>query len=288
MIKKKLLLLGYSGKMGSALLPVLERDYTVHAENSHSLDCTDEDAVCRVVETLRPSVIVNTVAMLGIDACEKEPQQAFILNTMLPKTLASCAGRFDAELVHFSTDAVFGNADGKFWSEADCPEPLNLYGMTKLAGDHAVIAGCSRHKIIRISVLFGPSRRADQFVEKMLGLLESGHRALRIADDIRMSPTYAPDVAERVGRLLRDHAGSGLYHVCNQGVASLYEFMAAIVASMGIDAEVHSASYKDFPFIGKKNLDTPMTSVRGTLLRPWKEAVADYCRLLTESGKNNE
>lgn len=287
-MKKRLLLLGHSGKMGSALMPVLEQDYTVHAENSRSLDCTNLEAVCRTIETLRPSVIVNTVALLGIDACEQNPQQAFALNTMLPKTLASCAERFDVELVHFSTDAVFGNAEGRPWSEDDCPAPLNLYGMTKLAGDHAVMAGCPKHKIIRISVLFGPSRKANQFVEKMLGLIASGRKVLRIADDIHMSPTYAPDVAERVGLLLRSPAAPGLYHVCNQGVASLYELIAAIVDGMGLDADVHPASYKEFSFIGKKNLCTPMTSLRGAPLRPWTEAVADYCHLLEEIGEKNE
>jgi len=118
----------------------------------------------------------------------------------------------------------------------------------------------------------------------MLERARGGTRALQVADDIVATPTGSLDVAHEVRRMLREGCPSGLYHVVNTGRASLWELMNEVVTSLGLDVTVEKASYKDFSSIGRKNTCTPIRSARLPALRPWQDAVREYCRVLKEEG----
>ncbi len=278
----KILLLGHTGKMGIALNQAFQKDYLVVGKNSKDFEATDFKQVERMVKEVKPEIVINTVAMLGIDPCERDPQRAFLLNTLYPKFLAELSSKEKFLLVHFSTDAVFKDRKDGYYTERDRPFPLNIYGFTKCGGDCFVQNIAQRYYIFRISLLFGPSKKNTQFVEKMLLKVKAGAMALRVANDIVCSPTYSYDVANKIKEIIEKEYPYGLYHLANKPKASLYELMKQIVSCLQLKIKVQKASYKDFKHSGKKNTYTPLSSIKVEPLRPWKEAVKEYCQKLTD------
>lgn len=279
---KTALLLGHTGKMGLALQKVLAPAYRVVGLNSRNFDAADFNLVSELIGAHAPDLIVNTIAFQGIDQCEVSPEKAFHLNTLFPGHLARLAGESGMTLVHFSTDAVFSDNSGGPITEAENPSPLNIYGVTKYGGEALVRSCCERHYILRLPLLFGESINSRQFVESMLQRILSGATELRIADDIVSSPTYSLDIAARLRGMLAGGVDYGTYHITNEGAASLFDLMEEIVAAMNFTIKLRRASCEDFPHMGRKNRYTPLASVKLPPLRPWQEAVRDYCEKLKE------
>ncbi|MFC1825717.1 SDR family oxidoreductase [Thermodesulfobacteriota bacterium] len=276
-VGNKLLLLGDSGKMGIALRNVFENDYSIVGKNTSDFDAFDFRDVKRIIEEEEPDIVINTVAFLGIDPCEKEPEKAFRLNTLYPKLLAELSNKEKFLLIHFSTDAVFNDQKGDYYTEKDIPMPVNLYGFTKYGADCFIQSISKNYYIFRVSVLFGETEKNTQFVEKMIQLVIDKRKILKISDDIISSPTYSKDVAREIKRMLKKFFPFGLYHLSNSGKGSLFDIMHEIVTNLNLEVEVTKASYRDFPFIGKKNTNTPIRSLKIRSLRPWKEAIKEYC-----------
>ena len=270
--------------MGTALQAVFQAGNVIVGRNSSNFDAGDPAALARLVEAERPNLIINAVAFVGVDQCEKEPDQAFRLNTLLPKALAELARAKKILLVQFSTDAVFDNEKKDFYLESDAPQPLNVYGFSKYGGDCFVRAAAGEHYIFRLPLLFGPTGGKDQFVEKMLRRIAAGEQSLKISADIICSPSYNLDLAQAAKQLIDGRAAYGLYHLANEGQASLFDLMSEIVARLGLKAKVEKASYRDFPYLGKKNTYTPIRSGKNVKLRPWREAVGDYCSTIKKAG----
>lgn len=263
----RILILGHTGKMGRALMKVL-KPHDIVGMNTEDFDANDLN-----VNLFLPfDVVINCVAFMSIDRCEVMQNKALRINTLFPSLLAQKCKDHNIIFVHFSTDAVF--PDGGPWSENDMVDPSNWYGRTKAFADNAISLVNERHYICRLPVLFGESE-SNQFVEKMLA--HNGN--IRVADDIISSPTYSLDVARAVKNLLEQEAPFGLYHVTNQGYASLFDLMLKIVINLDLEKRVTRASYKHFPFIGTKNTHTPLISNK-LILRHWEEAIEEYCHNL--------
>jgi len=279
---KKILLLGGSGKMGRALKSILQDSYKVISPESSELDIMDFHKVEEFMEDTIPDIVINTVAFLGIDPCEDDPQRAFKMNTLFPWELAKLSNKFNFILIHFSTDAVFPDIDDNkdAYCESDIPSPVNIYGMTKLGGDMKIEQIANKYYLIRISVLFGINKKSNQFVEKMLSLIEGGMEEISVSNDIICTPCYNDDVALSVKNIIDSDLDYGLYHVVNKGRASLYELMIEILSCLSINVKVNQVSYKTFPALGVKNTKTPLKTDRLTPMREWKDAVKEYCKLL--------
>lgn len=274
----KVLLLGHTGKMGLALEETLREDYTIIGKNSKDFDATNLNETKNMIKKIKPDILINTVAFLGIDPCEKNPIKALKLNTLYPKLLAELSKEMDFSLVHFSTDAVFNGKKNALYVESDSPKPLNIYGITKYGGDCFIQAITKNYYILRVSLLFGKSRKNNQFVEKMLQKIKEGNKVIRIADDIISSPSYSKDIAKETKRILESSLPFDLYHVVNKGKATLFEIVSEIVNESNLKIKIERASYKDFLYLGTKNTNTPMGSEKINFLRPWKEAIKDYVK----------
>lgn len=278
---RRILLLGHTGKMGLALHKTFQQAGEIIGRNSTDLDAANPVAVRELVTHCRPDVVLNTIAFMGVDACEKEPATAQRINSLLPRQLAQLSADHGFTLIHFSTDAVFKDNDkDRPWLESDCPMPINIYGTSKLAADHLVAHHAPRHYLFRLPVLFGAAVKTSQFVEKMLALAAAGRPVLRVATDIVSSPSYSRDLANAALHVFLEEKPWGLYHLCNQGQASLYDLMKEIAHHLHLSCEIQPASHKDFPAIGEKQTFLPMSSEKLPPLRPWQEAAADYCRVL--------
>lgn len=278
---KRILLLGDTGKMGLALLAALPGGNEIIRHNSRTFDAGDFDQVRQIIAQSQPEVVFNTVAYMGIDACEKNPEKAFRINAMLPKLLAEEARTFRYTLIHFSTESVFADhSSDECYRESDAAVPINVYGMTKYGGDCFVQALAPDYYIFRVALLFGPSDRTQQFVERMLANIRAGARTVRIAGDISLTPGYSADIVAKIVELLAEGAPGGLYHLANSGTTTLYSFFREIVADLGLDVELEKGSCDEFPSLGLKNRRTPLCSEKIAPLRSWQDAVSDYCRLL--------
>jgi dTDP-4-dehydrorhamnose reductase len=263
---KKILLLGSTGKMGTAITKVFT-DYEIIGKNSKDFEAADPESVRKIIKENPVDIVINTVAMLGIDNCEVDQLRANVVNSYYPRTLAKLSVEFGFKLVHFSTDAVFDGEKQDYYTELDKVNPINYYGLSKHRGDYAIQYIDYKYYIFRIPLLFGPTTKTNQFVEKML----TKEGTIKVANDIICSPSYSIDIAKRIEWIIRRRFPFGLYHIANEGKASLYELMQEIAP----DKIIEPCSYKDFPHIGVKNTYTPIESHIFTSLRNWKEAVKE-------------
>lgn len=275
-MRGKVLLLGDTGKVGTAVKAALGPRATVVGANTSNLDASDLAAVERMVDDVAPDVIINCAAFMGVDNCEKEPERAFRLNVMMPRLLAQKSDRSGATLVHFSSESVFSGKKRDFHGESDTPDPINVYGLTKYMADLVVQSTTARHFVFRIPVQFGFSAKNNQLLERMVDRARKGE-ALRIADDLITSPTYSDDVASIVRQALEGEIAFGLYHVTNSGSASLYELVSAAIDVLGYSCRIERASHKEFPMLAKLHDVTPLRQERLPALRHWRDALVAYC-----------
>lgn len=230
-----ILLLGGTGQVGSELLPVLRQRDRVLAPTRAELDLTNLAAVRELIAQCRPRLIVNAAALTAVDRAEAEPVLAFALNEHLPRVLAEECARLDALLVHYSTDYVFDGESNVPYREDDPPAPVNIYGMSKLAGESAIADVGGPHLIFRTSWVYGP--RANNFVSNILRLIRE-KRDLNVVIDQRSRPTWSRRLAEATGTVLEAlRSGNGwrtaaalhgIYHLAGGGEASRYEFAIAV------------------------------------------------------------
>ena len=195
-----LLLLGASGQLGRALAQSLAPLGTVHAVDRAALDLRDPERIAHVVAAPRPDVIVNAAAYTAVDEAEAHPAVAHAVNADAPAELARAAKACGALLVHYSTDYVFDGGKPSPYDEGDVPNPLNVYGRSKLAGENAIRESGADHLIFRTSWVYAAVGR--NFVLTMLELARE-HETLRVVCDQLGTPTWARRVAETTALALR-------------------------------------------------------------------------------------
>jgi dTDP-4-dehydrorhamnose reductase len=275
--------LGAGGQLGHELVRYL-RGGRVAAFGRLELDLCDFVYVRRVLTEVRPDVVINAAALTRVDTCEVEPERAFWVNALAVRHLASVCAELDAVLVHISTDYVFDGQKSSPYTEDDLPNPLSVYGVSKLAGEHFVRALAPRHYIVRTSGLYGVAGaavRQGNFVEAMLRLADAG-QPIRVVHDQVLTPTFAGDVARKIPEILA-RGPYGTYHVTNAGSCSWFEFAQAIFRMAGLDPVVEPVSSEACGARARR----PRYSVlaRGRLaaigaddLPSWPEALEAYLR----------
>lgn len=274
----RVLITGARGQLGRALVDLGRgQGWQLWAYDLPEFDLTDVGAVQEAVRTAQPEVIFNAAAFTAVDRAEEEPEAAFAVNARAVATLASVADEVGALLVHLSTDYVFDGQNTRPYREDDPPNPLSVYGRSKLEGEKAA-ARASKHLIVRTSWLFG---RGWNFVEAIRKQLLGGARELRVVADQFGRPTYAEDLAEALVRLV--NAGAyGLFHVANTGETNWAGFAREIAAQLGFSVPVVDISTEEAgrpaPRPRYSVLDTAKFDSLGQPLPPWQEALARYLR----------
>jgi dTDP-4-dehydrorhamnose reductase len=225
----RIVVTGAAGQLGVDLVAECRgRGDDVIGLDRAQLDVGDRSAVLGVVTTLRPDMIVNAAAWTAVDACEGDPDRAFRVNALGPRWLGEAARETGAHLVQISTDFVFDGTLDRPYHEWDEPNPLSVYGASKLAGEREVGDGAT---IIRTSWVCGS--HGNNMVKTILRLVGE-QTSLSFVDDQRGCPTFTADLAPVVRRLGVERR-PGVHHVTNQGAVSWYEFVCEIVAETGRD-----------------------------------------------------
>jgi dTDP-4-dehydrorhamnose reductase len=254
------------------------------------VDVTDAESVWRTLEPLEPAVVVNTAAFHKVDLCEQDPRRAFEVNALGALHVARACERIGALCIFISTDYVFDGAKRHPYTESDVPNPLNVYGVSKLAGEALVRQAASRWIVVRVASLFGKGGargKGGNFVTTILSRALQGE-PLRVVTDIVMSPTYVRDAAEAIERLA---VGGmlGVFHVTNAGECSWYEFAQAILEESGIDRPIEPLRSQDMGSGVRRPLYSALACDRlrqelGIELPPWRDALR---RFLVELQKDD-
>jgi len=285
----RILLTGGNGQLAQDLPRVLVDDEVVaraHAE----LDICNREELLAAVCQLHPSCVINTAAFNRVDECEDRPEEAFRVNAIGTYNVVLAAKQVGALVVHFSTDYVFDGSKRAPYVETDVPNPLSIYGLSKLVGEIIVRQYGEKYFLIRTCGLYGHTgsrSKGGNFVETMLRLAAQG-KTIRVVQDQIVTPTSTQDVAVKVAELIRtDHYG--LYHMTNSGECSWYEFAREIFQLAGLAVNLEPTSTAAYSARARRPaysvLDNQALRRAGFAdLRPWPEALADYLRARAERG----
>lgn len=234
-MKLRILLTGKNGQVGAELATLLPRLGDVAAFGRHELDLSNPALVRRAIRDVRPDIIVNAAAYTAVDQAEKEESQARALNVDAPALMAEEARRIGATLVHYSTDYVFDGSRNHPYAETDQPNPLNVYGKTKFAGEEAIRSAGVPHLILRTAWVYGT--RGRNFLLTILRLATE-REELRVVNDQLGAPTWCREIAKGTVAVLvqliqqgQDDISKlgGTYHMTAAGRTSWFEFAEAIL-----------------------------------------------------------
>ena len=288
----KILLIGSDGQMGTDLMKVFGENnkpngttakrsgnnWSIKGLTIKDIDITDSAQTRRIIEEYKPDAVINTAAYHNVPECEKNPDQAFLVNTIAVRNLANTCRACRVKLIHFSTDYVFDGRKMRAYNETDAPNPLNVYAISKLAGEFFVKL-MPDYYVIRVASLFGTAgclgKGGTNFVESMLKLAKIG-KPLQITSNITSSPTYTFDAAVKIKEMLASNYPSGIYHLTNSGYCTWYELALEIFKQSNIKIKVESKEEQEEQAGVKRPLFSVLTSKKLTPLRPWQEALKHY------------
>ena len=222
----KVLIAGAAGQVGRALVDSAPTAIEVVKCSHQGRDVADEQAVLSCIRLHAPDVIVNAAARTAVDRAESEPELARRVNSDGPRYLALAAREVGARLVHISTDFVFDGASSIPYPPQAPTNPLNVYGVTKRAGEQAVLEVLpERLVVLRTSWLY--AAEGSNFVRTMLRLM-GANAAVRVVADQVGTPTAARSVAQAIWKIVERPSLTGIHHWSDAGVASWYDFAVAI------------------------------------------------------------
>jgi dTDP-4-dehydrorhamnose reductase len=279
----RIVIIGANGQLGSDLSLVLS-EYKPICLTHQDIEVVDQESVRKVFKRYKPQIIINTSAFHNVALCEREPLKAFQVNALGVRNLVENALLYKATLVHISTDYVFDGKKKRPYIEKDCPSPINIYGISKLAGEYIIRNILKKYFIIRTSALFGLHlcrAKKTNFVDTMLRLYKEG-KEIKVVCDEFTSPTYSLDLANQIKEIIKTKH-YGIFHVSNHGVCSWYEFAKTIFDFLKIKVKVIPIKAEDFDRKVKRPHFSALENRRLKELgldrmRYWKIALRDYLK----------
>lgn len=272
---RKILLLGKNGQVGWELQRTLAPLGNVIAMDQDEMDLVRISDIRGKVQDLKPDVIVNAAAYTAVDKAEAEPDLAMAINGDAPGVLAEEAKRIGALLVHFSTDYVFDGTKDTPYTEEDIPNPLNVYGRTKLAGEQSIQAVDGNYLIFRTSWVYGA--RGKNFYLTMLRLARE-QEEIRVVNDQIGAPTWCRMIAESTALFLSQGINrsegfnsyfeerKGIYHMTAAGQTSWYGFAKHIIDSISPEGKrvkrVIPIETKDYAYKAQRPLNSVMSNLK--------------------------
>jgi len=286
----RLLVAGAHGQLGRELVRAA-RGHEVLALGADKLDITDALAVSECIGAFRPDVVVNAAAYTAVDQAEYDRDRAFSINRDGPSHLASACDVAGILFVHVSTDYVFDGKKIGAYVESDIPNPLSVYGASKLAGEEVVRCLCPRHIILRTSWVF--SAHGKNFVKTMLqlGVVRD---ELRVVEDQHGCPTSAAELARGIMAVIeRGEDAWGTYHFCQPEPTTWYDFSIAVfdeARKQGMNLKIKQImpiATSDYPTQAVRPGNSVMDchcfeSTFGFKIQPWRESLAEVIAEILE------
>ncbi|WP_079203597.1 dTDP-4-dehydrorhamnose reductase [Pseudomonas sp. CC6-YY-74] len=282
----KILLLGQHGQVSRELQLSLHGQGELIVRGRAQLDLAEPAQIRQQVRQLRPDLIVNAAAYTAVDQAESEPELAFAINATAPGVLAEEAASLGVPLIHYSTDYVFDGRKPAPYAEDDTPNPLGVYGQSKLAGERAIQAVAGAHLILRTSWVY--SLHGRNFLLTMQRLLQERDELKVVADQIG-APTWAGSIASASAQLIEHWRNGqngpwGVYHLTAQGEISWFGFASAIAEQLRTQgksaAQLETIPSSAYPTPAQRPLNSRLDCSR--LQRDWQVQLADWHSALLE------
>lgn len=280
-MKTRIAIIGADGQLGSDLIKSLKA-YKIFPLYYPDFDITKPDQTREALSRLKIEVVINTAAYHKVDECEDNLQQAFRINSIAVRDLALICQDLGSVLVHFSTDYVFDGKKRKPYVEEDKPNPLNVYAISKLAGEYLLQNTLDKYFLIRTCGLYGETGcwgKGYNFVDTLIALEKEG-KPLSVVNDQWVTPTATAELAERVKELIATDR-FGLYHLTNEGECTWYEFAKMIFSLLGkkpnlasVDSKSYGAKAKRPPYSVLENKKAREIGL--TEFSHWKDALRRY------------
>jgi dTDP-4-dehydrorhamnose reductase len=249
---KKILITGANGQLGSELRKVSEKEnqYEWIFTDWQELDLADLENLETEISKINPNIIINCAAHTAVDKAETEVELSDVLNHQAVAVMAKWSQANNCKLIHVSTDYVFDGNSAVALTETAQTNPINVYGVTKLAGEKACLEANPNAIIIRTSWVY--SSFGNNFVKTMSRLMQE-RDSLNVVNDQIGSPTYAADLAQAIMTILNHSTWqAGIYNFSNEGEISWYEFALAIQEIGGFDCKVAGIPASDYPTPAKR------------------------------------
>ncbi|MGO3164635.1 MAG: dTDP-4-dehydrorhamnose reductase [Sphingobacteriaceae bacterium] len=278
MERKRILITGAGGQLGSELrtLWASEDAYDCIFLGRQELDLLDRSSIASTLRDLNPDYILHTAAYTSVDKAEEEVELADRINHLATKEIARYAGNNNIKLIYISTDYVFSGEQNSPLKEEAPTGPINMYGKTKLLGEISVLKENSQAIVIRTSWVY--SVYGKNFVKTMVRLMNE-KTEISVVDDQYGAPTYARDLALVLTRIVHSEEWHpGVYHYCNEGRTSWFEFAQAIKESANLSCQIIPVSSEIFPTLAQRPtfslLDTSkIKKTFGIEIPNWKESL---------------
>jgi dTDP-4-dehydrorhamnose reductase len=259
-MKNRILILGAYGMLGHALQNIFSEAIL----KGHDLDITDERAIKGFIEDVHPSIVINAAGYTNVDGCEENQKLAFAVNGESLQYISCACNEVDAILIHYSTDYIFDGTK-KEYVETDIPNPINIYGKSKLLGEKNIIKNIENYRIIRTSGLFG--EHGKNFVDTII-TLSVQLPEVKVVNDQTTKPTYTIDLAKKTLEIIS--LNSGIYHSTNDGICTWCEFASDFISN------AVPCTAAEFPRTAKRPQYSVLTNTKTTQLRHWKLALNEY------------
>jgi len=270
-----ILISGASGTLGKAFASICrQRNIACRVLDRAGMDIADAKSVAAAIARWKPWAIVNASGYVRIDDAETDAERCFRENAIGPAVLAGQCAEAGIRLLTFSSDQVFDGRSGRAWDESDTPAPLNVYGRSKAAAERDVLALLPQAMVVRTSAFFGPWD-AHNFVHHALAALSRGE-SFRAAADVRISPTYVPDLVHVCLDLLID-GESGIWHLANVGDVSWADLARLAAELAGIDASgLQPCPSAALDLVAARPRHAVLASERAAVMAPLDDALRRF------------
>ncbi len=273
----RVLITGEDGQLGTALRALLPtQGFSLIPAPFPEYDITDHAIVQRITDA-SPDVVIHCAAMTHVDGCAEDPDAAFRVNAFGAQNVAHGCMRCNADMVYISSNEVFDGEATEPYDEESEPNPINPYGSSKRSGEKMSARYQPNSYIVRTAWLYSPG--GNNFPAKIIAAADK-HGKLRVVNDEIGNPTYVPDLAEAITKLIRTRA-YGIYHLINEGYCSRFEFTQEILRLSGrAHIPLEPITLAEYERASTVPPFTPLVNHNGAALgitlRPWQEALADY------------
>lgn len=266
-ILSRVLITGSNGMVGSYV------DFGIRT-NHRSLNVTDLDEVFLVCRKYKPKIILHLAAETNVEYCDRDPQHAYLVNTIGTYNMVIAAKELGAKFVYISTSSVFDGLNKKSYKEKDVPNPQGNYGRSKFLGEIIVKSILKDYIIGRICWVFGGGPCKDQkFVAKMIS--QTNQKEIKVISNKYGSPTYGKDLVNALKKMILNNQ-SGVFHMSNTGKTSRAGMVSEIVKITNSKSVVKEVDQNFFGIMSDNSYNNESMISKISIMRPWSEAIREY------------
>lgn len=274
----KVLVTGANGQLGYDVVKELQKqNIECYGTTRQDFDIIDFEATEKFITNYMPDAIIHCAAYTAVDKAEDEKGLCYLVNASATENIAEICKKINVKMLYISTDYVFDGTKDGFYEVSDMPNPINVYGKTKLLGEQAVQRILNKYFIVRISWVFG--EHGNNFVKTMLRLGKV-RKEINVVADQYGSPTYTADLAPLLVEMIQTDK-YGIYHATNEGVCTWAEFAEEIFKIAGMDVKVNHITTAEYRTMAKRPLNSRLSKKELQFngcreLKNWKKAIKDF------------